>query len=400
MVKKVLAINPGSSSIKYKLYVKDTLEAISSGGAERIGLPNGEIKVKFNGTHIRTLTLDTFDKAVSELIKLMKEVELISNPEEIEYIGYRLVHGGEEITKSTKITMNEIQTIEKLSYLAPLHNPGAAQSMKSFQKFIPSAKMAAELDSEFHQTIEKVNYTYPISKKITEKYGIKKYGAHGVSHRYITQRMEELLGKKGVNIVNMHLGNGASLCAISNSKSIDTSMGMTPLAGIFMGTRSGDIDPSIHEILKIRANMTIEEVTQMLNNESGLEGVSGVSSDIRDVVSAANNGNEQAQFTLELYSRKIADYAINYANKVGNNLEALVFTGGIGENTPSVRKRVIEMLPLLNIEFDDKANSSSFEDDYKIITKPESKIQVYVVRTDEEIVIAKDAIKFYEEENV
>ncbi|APJ38485.1 acetate/propionate family kinase [Mycoplasmopsis pullorum] len=395
-MKKVLVINAGSSSIKLTLFDKDTLEPLASGLAERITLPIGMVTLKFNGSkQEREVALPDHSVAVQVIIDMMMSMQVINEVNEIEYIGFRIVQGGPYFDRSSKLSEREIELIEKVSMYAPLHNPGAVQAINAFRKFMPHAKLSANFDTAFHTTINKVNSTYPIPRELSEKYGIKKYGAHGISHRFITQKLSNILNKDKVNFVNLHIGNGASLCAVKDSLSFDTSMGLTPLAGIMMGTRSGDIDPSIHQFVLNATGIDINEFTDILNKKSGLLGVSGVSSDMRDIVGAARSGNEQAQFALDLYSQKIADYTAIYLNKIGPKIDAIVFTAGVGENSPYVRQNVLSRLNILNIKLDNELNFSKI-DDFKLISSPESSIPVYVIRTNEELLIAQDALKLYE----
>ncbi|MFV8473575.1 acetate/propionate family kinase [Mycoplasma sp. 654] len=395
MNQKVLVINAGSSSIKLSLFNKETLELIASGIAERITLPEGNIVLKYNGEkYEKVVAMPTHEEAVNELYKLMQEINLISNPDEISNIGFRIVQGGTYFDRTTKVTDKEIALIDECSMYAPLHNPGAVQAILGFRKVFPHAKLSADFDTAFHTTINKINGTYAIPKKLTEQYKIKRYGAHGISHQYISEKLAEILGKETVTFVNLHLGNGGSLCAIKDSKSFDTSMGLTPLAGIMMGTRSGDIDPSIHEFVCKQTGMSIEEFTNVLNKQSGLYGVSTVSSDMRDITAAARNGNEDAAFALELYAQKIADYTALYANKIGGNPDAIVFTAGIGENVALIRQMVIDKLFFKNIKLDNEANNAPF-DEYALISSPDSEVKVYVIRTNEELVIARNALEIY-----
>lgn len=392
---KILVINAGSSSIKLTLFNKENFEVVATGIAERITLPMGNITIKFNGKHEKELALPNHRVAAQHILEMLNELKIINDVKEIEYIGYRIVQGGPYFNKASKLTEKEIQLIDEVSIYAPLHNPGAIQAIRAFNEVIPHAKASANFDTAFHTTINKVNSTYPIPREISEKYGIKKYGAHGISHRYITDKLQEILGKKSVNFVNLHIGNGASLCAVKDSKSFDTSMGLTPLAGIMMGTRSGDIDPSIHEFLMKEMNVNISEFTNMLNKQSGLLGVSGVSSDMRDVRSAAENGNENAIFALELYVQKIVDYTSIYFNKIGPKVDALVFTAGVGENSPKFRQEVIDKINFRHIKLDSAKNNGNISE-FELISTPNSEIPVYVIRTNEELVIARDAVKLYE----
>ncbi|VEU59866.1 acetate/propionate family kinase [Mesomycoplasma neurolyticum] len=327
----------------------------------------------------------------------MKRNKVIENLDEIEIVGFRVVHGGEYFVDTTELKAKEIQVIDELSKFAPLHNPGALLAIKAIKKVIPNAKLSATFDTAFHTTIPNVNSIYPINRELSQKYGIKKYGFHGTSHKFITQKLAEILNKKTVSLVNMHIGSGASLCAIKDSKSIDTSMGMTPLAGIMMGTRSGDIDPSIHEYVMEQANISIKEFTNILNKQSGLLGVSGIGSDLRDVIQKYQENDANAILAIDLYTQKIADYLINYINKIGKNIDALVFTAGVGENSSFIRQMILEKINILDIKVDTKLNNVSPSEiaSSHLITTSDSAIPVYVIRTNEELMIAQDAKKLF-----
>ncbi|VEU70126.1 acetate/propionate family kinase [Mycoplasmopsis glycophila] len=394
---KVLVINAGSSSIKISLFNKSDLSLIASGIAERITLPEGALSIKYNGEkHSKTLPLPTHEVAVEEIYKLMQEISLIEDKKEIEYIGFRVVQGGNYFSDSTIINEDVISKIEECAIYAPLHNPGALMAIRGFQKVFPQAKLTVDFDTAFHATINKVNSTYGLPYEITEKYNIKRYGAHGISHQFITQKLAQILGKDKVTFINLHLGNGASLCAVKDSKSFDTSMGLTPLAGVMMGTRSGDIDPSIHQFLMKELNMNIDEFTDLLNKKSGVLGVSGLSSDMRDIRDAIDEGHERATFALELYAQKIVDYVAAYANKIGGEIDALVFTAGVGENDPDLRQIICNKLFFKKFEIDPKINFEKFGE-YKLISTPNSEVSVYVIRTNEELVIAKNALRLFKE---
>lgn len=394
MSKKVLVINAGSSSIKLQLFLKDTLDVIASGIAERITLADGIITIKANGEkYIKNVAMPNHTVAAEHILELMSQTKIIENVEEIEIIGFRVVHGGKFFTKTTAINDEVIEVIKKCSDYAPLHNPGALQAISAFKSVLPHAKLAAEFDTSFHTTMPDVNSIYPIPAEWTEKYGIRRFGFHGISHQFITLKMEQILGKEKVNIVNAHIGNGASLCAIKDSKSVDTTMGFTPLAGIMMGTRSGDIDPAIIEFVASHANLSAAEVTSALNKKSGLLGVSGISSDMRDIEKGIAEGNPKAIFAWKLYVQKIVDYIANYANKVGK-LDAIVFTAGVGENAPDLRQDVVEKITFANIKLNNEANTKPIEE-YALISAPESEVKVYVIRTNEELLIAQNSIKIF-----
>lgn len=389
---KVLVVNAGSSSIKLQLFEKEGLKAIASSLTERIGLPDGIITLKYDGeVYRREPSMPNHSVAVSETLKLMQEVKLIENPEEIEVIGFRVVHGGSYFTKSTILDNEAIKLIDKCSAFAPLHNPGAIQAINAFKSEMPKAILTASFDTSFHTTIPDVNAIYPIPYKWTKEYGIKKYGFHGISHNFIKNKMSEILGKEKVNVISMHIGSGASICAIKDGKSIDTTMGLTPLAGLMMGTRSGDIDPSIIDFVNKVTNLSVAEINNELNKKSGMLGVSEVSNDNRDIRQAIAQGNKQAAFALELYEQKIVDFVANYANKLENKIDALVFTAGVGENSSELREEVISKLHFANLEIDKVANKTKYGE-YQLISTPNSAVKIYAVRTNEELMIAQNAL--------
>lgn len=392
---KVLVINAGSSSMKWALFNEDNLKQIASGIAERIGI-DGRLNMSFqNNKFEKNVDMKNHLDSVGAIIDLWKENKVIESLEEIKLIGFRVVHGGEYFKKSEKISDKEIELIDECSKFAPLHNPGAVQAIKSFKKMLPNAKLSANFDTAFHGTLPEENYMYSLNYDLSKKYNIRKYGFHGISHRYITLKLQEVLGKEKVNFVNMHLGNGSSLAAIKNSESIDTTMGFTPLAGVMMGTRSGDIDPSIHEFVAKEEKITIEEFTNILNKQSGLLGISGVSSDMRDIDAEIKKGNHRAKLALDLFGKYIADYCSSYMNKIGPNIDALVFTAGIGENAAVARKAIIDRINILNVKLDPNLNERSPKDigEVELISTKDSVVPVYIIRTNEELMIAKDAIK-------
>ena len=390
-MQKILVINAGSSTIKWKLFEKDNLEVIAEGVADRIHV-DGQIITKFNGKKTeREVNLPTHTEAAVEIIKDLETHKIIEDLSTIKFVGNRVVQGGDIFPESTIINDKELKQISDLGVLAPLHNPGAVLAIEAFKKILPDAQYSATFDTSFHTTIPAINNTYPMNQELAKKHKIKRYGAHGTSHRYITLELEKVLGKKNVTFVSMHIGNGASLCAVKDSKSFDTSMGLTPLAGIMMGTRSGDIDPSIHKYVVEQEGITVEEFDRILNKESGLKGVSGVSQDMRDVTEAALKGNKQAEFAMDLYAQKVADYVATYHNKLGGKIDALVFTAGVGENSSIIRGKIIDKLHFAKIKLDKSKNEAKF-DDVNLITTDDSEVKVYIIRTDEELLIAKDAV--------
>ncbi|QBF34557.1 acetate/propionate family kinase [Mycoplasmopsis phocirhinis] len=394
MSNKILVINAGSSSIKLQLFEKNSMNVIANGLAERITLDDGVITIKANEQkYIKNVSMPDHEVAAQNILSLLSESKIIEDVKEIEIIGFRVVHGGTYFTKSSAIDDEVIKAIEKCSDYAPLHNPGALQAIYAFKKVMPHAKLSAEFDTAFHTSIPDVNAIYPIPYEWSEKFGIRRFGFHGISHQFINQTMQKILNKSSINIVNAHIGNGASICAIKNSKSFDTTMGLTPLAGVMMGTRSGDIDPALIEFLSEHLNTNAKDITQTLNKKSGLLGVSGVSSDMRDIEEAISQGNKKAIFAEELYIQKIVDYIANYANKI-ENVDAIVFTAGVGENSPRLRQAVVDKLHFAKIKLDTQANNAKVGE-YALISTPDSAIKVYVVRTNEELLIAQNALKLF-----
>ncbi|MDO6826184.1 acetate/propionate family kinase [Mesomycoplasma ovipneumoniae] len=400
MKSKILVINAGSSSIKWQIFEKETLDLLGVGLIERIGLQEGKIKMTFDEkSYNLSKDFPTHSDALESQIQLWKDNNLVQNLEEFELVGFRIVHGGASFNAPARLDDSAIAKIQEAAKFAPLHNPGALATISAIKKLLPWAKLSASFDTAFHASIPKVNYTYPINAQIANKYGIRKYGFHGISHKYITTQVEKIYNSDSVNFVNMHIGNGISLCAVKDSASVDTSMGMTPLAGVAMGTRSGDVDPSILTYLGTTAHFSFTDLDALLNKQSGLLGLSNVSSDLRDVISAADNGNQDASFALEVYVQKIVDYLINYINKVGKNIKALVFTGGVGENSALIRASVIAKirLPKLNLVLDQELNSRPIPEFGAIekISAPESDLDIFVIKTNEELLIAKNALKVW-----
>ncbi len=395
---KILVVNAGSSTIKWKLFNKADFGVVAEGVADRIFV-DGLIETKFNGEKSsREVTLNSHSDASSEIVKDLESMNIIKDASEITNIGYRVVQGGVIFKETTILDAKAVKDIEDLSPLAPLHNPGAVQAINAFSALFKDAIMTATFDTSFHATINKVNSTYPIEQKLAKELKIKKYGMHGTSHKFITEKLSEVLGKEKVNFVNLHIGNGASLCAVKDSKSFDTSMGLSPLAGVMMGTRSGDIDPSIHAYVYKEKGILPDAFDRILNKESGLKGVSGISQDMRDILQAIKDGNEQADFTLDLYAQKIIDYTAMYINKIGVKSDAIVFTAGVGENGVLLRTRVIKGLSIFGVELNEEVNSAKIGD-VQLISTDSSKIPVYVIRTDEELMIARENIDAIERTN-
>ena len=393
-MEKLLVINAGSSTIKWKIFTLSNVDVVAEGVADRIGI-DGVLTLKFNNNKKEMKqNLPDHTEAMDAIVKILQEEKIIEQLDEVKVIGHRVVHGGEHFTKSAMINDDAIAKIDELSTLAPLHNPNALKVIKSCLKIWPQAVASAIFDTSFHSTIPPLNNFYPINYQLAKDLKIKKYGFHGTSHRFITNQLQKILNKDQVTFISAHIGNGASLCAVKENKSFDTTMGLTPLAGIMMGTRSGDIDPSIHKFIADNKKMSLDEITNMLNKESGLKGVSGLSPDLRDIEIAMEKGNEQVQFAFDLYVQKIVDYLANFANKLDNNLDAIVFTAGCGENSVMLRDEIVKKLKFDKIKLNKDLNESKI-DDYLLISSEDSKVKVFVIRTDEELLIALDAKNFY-----
>jgi len=388
---KVLVINSGSSSIKYQLIETKTEKVITKGIYEKIGidseftylLKNGE-KKKINKPvkdHTEALQI-----ILENLIS--KENEFINSLEEIEAIGHRVVHGGEEFTGSVLINKKVIESIEKFSELAPLHNPPNLLGIYSCLKILPNKKQVAVFDTAFHQTMPNVSYIYAIPYEYYVRNKIRRYGFHGTSHRYVSMKAAEYLGLKldELNCITCHLGNGSSITAIKNGKSYDTSMGFTPLEGIVMGTRCGSIDPAIVFYIMDKEKLSRKQIDDILNKKSGLLGISGISNDMREIIKAAENGNERAKLAIDIMIQSVKKYIGAYIAELGI-VHSIIFTAGIGENEPNIRKKILQGLEFFGVIIDDEKNFKT-KGVYGLISKPESKIKVLVVPTNEELMIA------------
>lgn len=389
----ILAVNAGSSSLKFQLLEMPNEKVVSSGLVERIGFEDAVFNIKVNNEKTTKIAdIPDHSVAVQLLLEALIKMNVVSSLDDIKGIGHRVVHGGEYFADSVKIDDHVINTIVDLKILAPLHNPANATGIKAFQKVLPNIPQVAVFDTAFHQTMPKQSYLYPTPYSWYEKHGIRKYGFHGTSHKFVAHRAAELLNKpvEETKIITVHIGNGGSLTAVSGGKSIDTTMGFTPLAGIMMGTRSGDIDPSILPFLMEKEDLNVAQAVMVLNRESGLKGISGVSSDMRDITKGIEEGNEQCQMALELFTKRICDYIGSYFVLLGG-VDTIVFTAGIGENSKLVRKAIVERLQALDITLDEEANQVMGEE--RLISTPDSKVKVYVIPTNEEVVIARDTVR-------
>lgn len=387
---KVIAVNAGSSSLKFQLFEMDDETVITSGVVERIGLEDSLFTIKYHGEKdVKTMGIPTHKEAVALLLETLIEKNIVKSLEEIKGVGHRVVQGGSYFQSSAVIDDYVVEKIDELKSLAPLHNPAHLTGYYAFKEAIPNAGAVAVFDTAFHQTLEPRCYVYPIPYRFYEDHKIRKYGAHGTSHFYVSSRARDLLGNpEHSKIIVAHLGAGGSLSAVKDGKCINTSMGFTPLAGIMMGTRSGDLDASVVEYLVNTLEIDMKEVIKILNKESGLLGISGVSSDFRDVQKAADEGNERAKLALEIFFRRVIAYIGRYFIALGG-CDAIAFTAGIGENSAYARKQILTLVSeALGIVIDDDANENGKGE--RLITKPESKIKVFVIPTNEELVIARD----------
>ena len=386
---KTIAINAGSSSLKWQLYTMPEETVVAQGIVERIGLNDSIFTIKHGEGQKFELVQDieNHEIAINMLLEQLLELNIIASYEEITGAGHRVVAGGEHFKESIVIDSDVLKTIEDLSDFAPLHNPAEAQVVRVFEKVLPHTLNVAVFDTSFHTTMPAVNYLYSIDTKYYEEFGARKYGAHGTSHRYVSERAIEMLGKPAeeTKIITCHLGNGASITAVDGGKSVDTSMGFTPLAGVTMGTRSGDIDPSLLQYLMEKLELTdIKDMINILNKESGLLGLSGVSSDMRDL---ENSDKDSAKLALEIFADRVRKYIGSYIS-VMNGVDAIVFTAGIGENDINMRKEIINGISWFGCEIDDEKNN--VRGDERVISTDDSKVKVFLIPTDEELMIARD----------
>ena len=390
---KIIAINAGSSSLKFQLFEMPNEEVITKGLIERIGLSDSVFNITVNGEKQTEITdIPNHEVAVELLLSKLTSLGIIKSLEEIEGVGHRVVHGGEEFQDSVLINDEVIEKIDKLSELAPLHNPANLTGIKAFKNVLPNVPAVAVFDTAFHQTMPESSFLYSLPYELYEKYGIRKYGFHGTSHKYVSERAAEMLGRplEQLRLISCHLGNGASITAIEGGKSIDTSMGFTPLAGVTMGTRSGDIDPALIPYIMEKINKTAEEVLEGLNKKSGMLGLSGFSSDLRDIEQKAEEGNERAEMSLSVFASHIHKYIGSYAARM-SGVDAIIFTAGIGENSDTIRARVLNGLEFMGVYWDPALNKLRGEE--RFISYPHSPVKVMVIPTDEEVMIARDVLR-------
>lgn len=392
---KILVLNCGSSSLKYQLINMETEEVLASGKYERIGEEEAFITHKAQGkkVEIKKPAYDHKEAIEFTLAQLTNpEYKVIDSLDEVEAIGHRVVHGGEIFKESAVIDDKVIEQIDECSEFAPLHNPAAILGMEACKKVMPGKPMVAVFDTTFHQTMPKEKYVYPIPYEYYKKYGVRKYGAHGTSHMYVSQRLAEIENKniEDLKIVTCHLGQGSSICAVDGGKSIDTSMGLTPLGGIPMVTRSGDLDPSVLTYLMKKENISASEMEDILNKKSGVAGISGLAPDFRVIELESYEDNERAKIAMESFKYSIASYIAKYAVAM-KGVDYIIFTGGIGENQINIRKGICEKLTFMGVEVDVDANNMRGEE--KVISKLDSKVKIYVIPTNEELMIAKETMR-------
>ncbi|MGM0853516.1 MAG: acetate kinase [Bacillota bacterium] len=393
MAKKVIAINAGSSSLKFQLFDMPEETVITKGLIERIGLNDAVFNITVNDEKREEVTdIPNHEVAVKMLLEKLTGYGIIDSLDEIDGIGHRVVHGGEVFNESVLITNEVVTKIEELSDLAPLHNPANLTGIKAFQNVLPNVPAVAVFDTAFHQSMPESSFLYSLPYEYYEDYGIRKYGFHGTSHKYVSERAAEMLGrpKEQVRLISCHLGNGASIAAIEGGKSIDTSMGFTPLAGVAMGTRSGNIDPALIPFIMEKTGSTADEVLNILNKKSGMLGVSGFSSDLRDIEQQASEGNERAELALEVFANRIHKYIGSYASRM-YGVDAIIFTAGIGENSTLIRERVLQGLEFMGVYWDPARNKVRGKEAF--VNYPHSPVKVMIIPTNEEVMIARDVVE-------
>ncbi|MDC3415768.1 acetate kinase [Aquibacillus salsiterrae] len=394
----ILAINAGSSSLKFQLIVMPEERVITKGLVERIGINDSIFTIEVNGQKDTTVKdIQNHEEAVKMLLFKLTSTGIISSLDEIDGIGHRVVHGGEKFSDSVRITNEVINEIEEVSDLAPLHNPANLTGIRAFKEILPDVPAVAVFDTAFHQTMPEQSYLYSLPYEYYKKYGIRKYGFHGTSHKYVSERASELMGVplSQLRLLSCHLGNGASIAAIDGGKSIDTSMGFTPLAGVTMGTRSGNIDPALIPYIMEKTGKSANEVMNVLNKESGMLALSGFSSDLRDIEEKAKAGDERAELALEVFAARIHKYIGSYAARM-HGIDAIIFTAGVGENSTSIRERVLKGLEFMGVYWDQSLNNIRGKETF--INYPHSPVKVIVIPTNEEVMIARDTVRLTQKE--
>ena len=385
---KILAVNAGSSSLKFTAYEMPEETNLISGVFERIGMEDSFYTIKFNGEKIKKeIDLPNHEVAFKTLMDELIDNGVVKNYDEIKGIGHRIVQGGSYFDKTVVVDEEVVSKIDELAALAPLHNPAAIVGIRAAQAVVPNATQTVVFDTAFHQTMPEENYMYALPYEWCEEYQIRKYGAHGTSHKYVAARMNEILGRYNTKLITCHIGNGASISAVEEGRCVDTSMGLTPNAGLIMGTRCGDIDATIVPYMMDKLKINSKKMDEILNKKSGLLGISGESSDSRDIEDGINRGNERCILAQKMYVRRIIDYIAKYYVELGG-CDAIVFTAGVGENSIHTRHEVLDGLKVLGIEIDEMANNVRGEE--KLITTENSSIPCYIIPTNEELMIARD----------
>lgn len=393
---KILVLNCGSSSIKYALYDMDTTTVMASGGAERVGLDGAFVKVKLPNGEKKQIMHDIPEhtEGVKFIFSLLTDPEIgvIKSLDEVDAVGHRMVHGGEKFNKSVILDDEVLKVFEACSDLAPLHNPANLKGVKAVSELMPNLPQVGVFDTAFHQTMPDYAYMYAIPYELYEKYAIRRYGFHGTSHRYVSKRACDFLGVEyeAEKVITCHIGNGGSVAAVKNGKCVDTSMGLTPLEGVMMGTRSGDIDGGAVSFIQKKLNLDADGISDLLNKKSGVLGVTGISSDMREIDAAAASGDKKAALALDMYNYRIKKYVGAYAAAMGG-VDIVVFTAGVGENQASMRSEVCKDMDWMGIKLDESVNKSTRGEE-KIISAADSKVTVVVIPTDEELMIATDTM--------
>ena len=388
---KIISINAGSSSLKFSLFDMENENVIASGLFERIGIEGSKYTIKFNGEKIQQeVELNNHTDAVNILLDKLTDLNIIKSLDEINGVGHRVVQGKDVFAESVLITDEVMEKLDGIKGFAPLHNPANMLGIEAFRNVLPDVPMVAVFDTAFHQTMDEENYLYALPYDWCDEYKIRKYGAHGTSHKYVSLRMNEILGRYNTKLITCHIGNGASISAVLNGRCINTSMGLTPNAGLIMGSRCGDIDATIVPYMMKKLNLTPEEMDTILNKKSGLLGISGVSSDSRDIEDGIIKGNSRCDLAQKMYVRRIIDYIAKYYVELGG-CDAIVFTAGVGENSIHTRREVIDGLSVLGVKIDEEANNVRGVE--QLITAPDSTIPCYIIPTNEELMIARDTYR-------
>lgn len=399
MMEKIMIINSGSSSLKFKLFDNKDREVLASGILERIGLSGSRLKLKYGPDKKYELTQDITNhlQAIELLLKVLKELDIVTDLSEIKGVGHRVVAGGEYFSRPVVIDNDVIQKIKELAELAPLHNPANLNGIKAFRKYLPQATAVAVFDTAFHQTLPEENYLYSTPYEWYEEFGVRRYGAHGISHEYVANEAAKMMGRPlaELKLITCHLGAGASITAVKNGRSFDTSMGFTPLSGLQMATRAGDVDISLANYMMKKLELSsMSEMVYLLNEKSGFLGVSGVSADMRDVEEAAEKGNKRAQLAIKLFYHNILRYVGQYITTMGG-VDGIVFTGGVGENSPETSEAIMEKLAYLGVTINETENKKRGQK--AIISGPDSAITVMRIPTDEEYMIAQNVWQVLDE---